>query len=79
VPFLSLAWRYNLAITNSQVQCQISCLHIKKICKPLENNICKQFQLRQVIVTRLVIDFGELVKVALKGRMGKEVGMLGKS
>jgi hypothetical protein len=25
---LSLAWRCNLAITNSQVQCQTSCLHI---------------------------------------------------
>jgi hypothetical protein len=28
VQFLSLSWMCNLAITNSQVQCQASCLYI---------------------------------------------------
>jgi hypothetical protein len=34
----------------------------------------KQSEFGGVIVIRLVIYFGELVKVALKGRVGKRVG-----
>jgi hypothetical protein len=72
VLFLSLAWRCDIAITNSQVQCQTSCLHI--ISKPLDGNIYKQWELGQVMVIKLVIDFGELVKVVLK-RWGEGSGI----
>jgi hypothetical protein len=41
--------------------------------KPLDDNIYKQSELGRVMVIRLVIDLGELVKVALKkaGRQEK--------
>jgi hypothetical protein len=40
--------------------------------KPLDDNIYKQSKLRGIMVIRLVIDYGELVKVALKKRRGWE-------
>jgi hypothetical protein len=40
--------------------------------KSLDGNIYKQWNLGGLMVIRLVIDFGELVKVALK--MGEGVG-----
>jgi hypothetical protein len=46
--------------------------------KPLDDNIYKQSELGRVMVIRLVIDLGELVKVALNVGMGKGVGGWGK-
>jgi hypothetical protein len=42
--------------------------------KPFGDNVYKQWELGQVMVIRLVTDFGGLVKVALKGGAGKRVG-----
>jgi hypothetical protein len=69
VLFLALAWRYNIAIKNSQVPCQTNCLHIYR--KSFDDNIYKQWELGWVMIIRLVIDLWELVKVALKGGVGK--------
>jgi hypothetical protein len=64
--YLTLVWRYNLALTSSQVQCQTSFNLFYR--KPLDNNIYKQSELGGVIVIMVVINYGELVKVALNNR-----------
>jgi hypothetical protein len=74
VLFLSLAWRCNLAIKNSQVQRQTSCFILYR--KSLDDYIYKQWELWQVMVIKLVIDFGELVKMALKW-FGQEKRLMG--
>jgi hypothetical protein len=60
VLFLSLAWRYNFAIANSQVICLTSYLQYD-VESPL------------VIISINSGSFRKLVKVALKGRTGKGV------
>jgi hypothetical protein len=77
VLFLFQAWRYNLVITNSQFIARPVVYTLYR--KPFNDNIYKQWELGQVMVLRLVTDFGELVKVALKsGVVGKGVCQLGK-
>jgi hypothetical protein len=61
-----MVWEYNLALTSSQVQCQYSTVDNVFYRKPLDDNMYKQSKLGGVMVIRLVIDYGELVKVALK-------------
>jgi hypothetical protein len=43
--------------------------------KPLDDNIYKQWELGQMMVVRLVIDIGELLKLVLKSGVGNVVGV----
>jgi hypothetical protein len=68
---LSLVNRCNIAVTNSQVQCQpIVCILYRKL---FGDNIYKQWEFGMVMVIRLGTDFGKLIKVTLKGGQ-KRVG-----
>jgi hypothetical protein len=69
--FLSLAWRCNIAITNSQINARSVVYILNR--KPFDDNIYKQWELGQGMVIRLVIDLEELVKVVLK-QSGKRCG-----
>jgi hypothetical protein len=77
VLFLSLALRCNLAITNSQFNARpIVYLSYRKT---LHDNTYKQWELGWVMVIGLIIDFGELEKLALKRDvwLGKSYGPAG--
>jgi hypothetical protein len=72
--FLTLVLGCNLALTNSRFNATPIVNVFYR--KPIDDNIYKHSKLEEgVMVIRLAIDYGKLVKVALKkGVVGKGVG-----